>query len=214
LQNIAQTVASVYFKVPKDLIPECRDIFVKLYNNITRLRGDLDLRRNPSVFTNRLNDVRDSLVYLMKKARTNKSVIENLVLGVDLQLLKVELVSIIESFLKVFDQYSEHEDLGVILSDLKHLNSNVSQILNDFYEYRNKYIESSKGVIFLEEANADLTRCFDKVISFLERIEDQLNLFFQYSTQESPHADAAVPIVKEFMVWLFVGMERIYTRFL
>ncbi|MHA1680765.1 MAG: family 20 glycosylhydrolase [Promethearchaeota archaeon] len=211
LREVTRASLKCFFKVDDAAISRHEGLFVEFQEVLTRLRGDLELRKNPEPFRQKLENLSKDLHELMNDAGAGKGVLENLLHGVRLQLLKVDLVALFEKFLLLFDEFADADDIP--LANLHDLKTRVHSLNLDFHSYRIDTLDLFGRVAYTGEVGFELSSCFDKVPSFLERVEDQIGTILDLGGSNG-NTMQVTAMFEEFMVWFFVGKEKLFHRFL
>nr|MDO8119501.1 family 20 glycosylhydrolase [Candidatus Sigynarchaeota archaeon] len=217
LRRVARQSLVTFFKVAPAQAAEHEDLFYLLHEGVIRLRSDLELRNDPRPFMAALEQVERSWIALGHMATAGKNVIDNILHGLRLQLLKVRLVALVKDFNESFDAWSETEDdpFTHITNEHVRLEGSINDLKKEFEAFKMDTLVLFGRVAYASDVNIELTRCYDKVISFLEKVDDQIVTLVKM-IEAFPRAgkDELQSFLDEFTCWFFAGAEKLYDRFL
>ena len=169
-KEFANQALNNYFLVPREKIPDHLDIMVLLEKSTVPPRNSNDLASLKDL----LNDAIDAWTGLMADAIQGKSVLENIIHGLRLQALKVEVYQKVDTVLGLLDNYGDEKADLPSLGGIKDLINVLDDFLKGFELIKYKTKELYEKLIYDEEVKIELGIRFDRPAQFLNNLKDGL----------------------------------------
>ncbi|MFX0103839.1 MAG: family 20 glycosylhydrolase, partial [Candidatus Hodarchaeota archaeon] len=157
-----------FFLVPEERIPRHLDIILSLEKCTVPPHATGDLEELKSL----LNDSIGTWTDLMSDARKGQSVIENIIHGLRLQVLKVEIYQKVDMILGLLDEYGDDNADLPSIEDFKQLISDMDDFLRGFELSKYKTKELYEKLIYDEEVEVGLEIRFGRPAKFLDQLVD------------------------------------------